>query len=97
MSNFEDLINNIMADKFHQADQSFDELMASKVDAALAQEKVAVAAEIYNGGEKAEFNADAEDGDDEDDIDIDDIDLEDIDWDEIDGMLDDEDEDEEKE
>ena len=56
----EDLINSVADQDFAQAAPTFAEIMRSKMDDALEQEKVAVAGQVFNG----EVDPDQEDIDD---------------------------------
>lgn len=88
MSDIEDLIQHVLDDDLNKAGNVFNDLLASKQSDALDQEKISIAADIFNGGVETSSEADDELEDDEDfdldDIDLDDIDLDDIDLDDID-------------
>lgn len=64
----EDLIDNIAAQNFAQAEPMFHEILQAKMDDALEAEKVKVAGQIFNGEEEEqlEMEFDEEDLDDED-------------------------------
>jgi len=82
----EDLINNVANQDFANAGPTFAEIMQSKMDDALEQEKVAVAGQIFNGVEDVEP--------DEEDIEaaIDELEDEDSEEEQLEMDLDDEDE-----
>ena len=67
----EDLINNVVDQDFSKAAPTFAEIMKSKMDDALEQEKIAVADQIFNGHEADEEES-MEDDDDITDEDLDD-------------------------
>jgi hypothetical protein len=75
----EDLINNVANQDFANAGPTFAEIMRSKMDDALEQEKVAVAGQIFNGVEDVEPDEEdieaaideLEDEDDEDQLEMD--------------------------
>lgn len=69
MSEIEDMIQFVMDDNFNKANDVFSELIGAKVSDAMDQEKISVAANIFNDGESVE------EIDTEEDIDLDDIDL----------------------
>lgn len=65
----EDLVNHITDQNFSKAEVSLNDILADKMNAALEQEKVAVANQIYNGveqdEEQLEMDLDDEDLDEE--------------------------------
>jgi len=77
--NIEDLINNVANQDFANAGPTFAEIMRSKMDDALEQEKVAVAGQIFNDEEDIEPDEEdieaaideLEDEDDEDQLEMD--------------------------
>lgn len=71
MSEIEDMIQFVMDDNFNKANDVFSELIGAKVSDAMDQEKISVAASIFNDGESVE-DIDIEG---EEDIDLDDLDL----------------------
>ena len=80
----EDLINNVANQDFSKAGPTFAEIMQNKIDAALEQEKIAVARDVF-GNEIPEPDEDDEQESDEDD---------DITDEEIDAAIDETEEDE---
>lgn len=72
----EDLINNVANQDFANAGPTFAEIMRSKIDDALEQEKVAVAGQIFNDEEDIEpdeedIEAAIDELDDEDQLEMD--------------------------
>lgn len=67
----EDLINNVVDQDFSKAAPTFAEIMKTKMDDALEQEKISVADQIFNGHEADEEES-MEDDDDITDEEIDD-------------------------
>lgn len=67
----EDLINSVVDQDFSKAAPTFAEIMKSKMDDALEQEKIAIADQIFNGREPDEEES-MEDDDDITDEELDD-------------------------
>lgn len=90
MSEIEDMIQFVMDDNFNKANDIFKNAIGDKVSDALDQEKIGLAADIFNGGrvvqpEGEELEGDEDDiSDEEEDFEITDEDLENIDFDEND-------------
>ena len=89
MSEIEDMIQFVMDDNFNKANDIFKNAIDDKVSDALEQEKIGLAADIFNGGrvvqpEEEELETDEDDISDEEDFEITDEDLENIDFDEED-------------
>lgn len=78
-STIEDLINNAMAGDYNAAGNVFNNLMASKTQDALDQEKIAVASQIFNQIEDDEEVEDDENLDDDEFDEYMEDELEDID------------------
>lgn len=75
MSGIEDLINNVVDQDFSKAGPMFTDILQDKVNDALEQEKINIAAQIYNDGSPLETKEpDTVDTAAEDDIDLEDID-----------------------
>ena len=94
MSEIEDMIQFVMDDNFNKANDIFKNAIDDKVSDALDQEKIGLAADIFNGGrvvqpegEKLEGDeivvSSEEDEEDDEDFEITDEDLENIDFDDI--------------
>lgn len=69
----EDLINNITDENFSRAEVTLNDLLMDKMSDAIEQEKIAVANQIFNGGDdedQLELDLDDEDLDDEDEEDF---------------------------
>lgn len=64
----ENLINTVADQDFSKAGPTFAEIMQSKIDTALDQEKMAVANQVFNNVEPEEAEADEEADDLDDDI-----------------------------
>ena len=60
----EDLIDDITRQNFAKAEPHFHTILQSKVDDALAAEKVKVAGHIFNGEEEEQLELDLDDEDD---------------------------------
>lgn len=93
MSEIEDMIQFVMDDNFNKANDIFKNAIGDKVSDALEQEKIGLAADIFNDGrvvqpeeEELEYieGEEGEDDDDYEDFEITDEDLENIDFDEED-------------
>lgn len=65
----EDLINNVVDQDFSKAAPTFAEIMKSKMDDALEQEKISIADQIFNGAEPVEDDEYIDDDPDDEDID----------------------------
>jgi len=78
MSGIEDLINNVVDQDFSKAGPMFSDILQDKVNDALEQEKINIAANVYNDGNQVEV----EEPEESDTIDAaaeeEDVDLEDI-------------------
>jgi len=61
----EDLIDDITNQNFAKAEPHFHTILQSKIDDALAAEKVKVAGHIFNGEEEEQLELDLEDEEDE--------------------------------
>jgi len=65
----EDLINNVIDQDFAKAEPTFKDIMSSKIDDALEQEKIAMADIMFNGAEvDEEESADLDDDISDEDI-----------------------------
>jgi len=85
MSEIEDMIQFVMDDNFNKANDIFKNAIGDKVSDALEQEKIGLAADIFNGGRVVQPEGDEDDiSDEEEDFEITDEDLENIDFDEND-------------
>lgn len=71
MPTIEDMIDFVNANELTKANGVFNELLQDKMNQAIDQEKIAVAATIFNGAEESD-----------DDLELDDEDFEDLDEDE---------------
>lgn len=65
----EDLINNVVNQDFSKAAPTFAEIMKTKMDDALEQEKISIADQIFNGAEPVEDDEYIDDDPDDEDID----------------------------
>lgn len=73
----EDLVQASLNQDYNAASDIFSELMNTKMADAIEQEKIAVANQIYNGGEMIDTEYDEEDLElDDEDLELDDEDLE---------------------
>lgn len=68
----EDLIAKSTEKDFVASDKIFAELMQGKIDAAMEQEKIRMAGQIYNGLEPEEMEAPAEYDEDQGELDLED-------------------------
>ena len=68
----EDLIARSSEKDFVSSDKIFSELMQGKIDAAMEQEKIRMAGEIYNGLDPEEMEAPAEYDEDQGELDLED-------------------------
>lgn len=68
----EDLIAKSTEGDFVAANDIFGQLMQGKIDAAMEQEKIRMAGQIYNGLEPEEMELDADDDDDQLELDLED-------------------------
>ena len=96
MNNIEDLIQNVLDGDFNKANDVFAGLVADKQSDVLAQEKIAIANQIFNGSVEAEEPAEgpiSNEADQEDEVALeadaedpieDDINIDDINVDDID-------------
>ncbi len=77
----EDLVQAAMNQDYTSANEIFNDMMSNKVSDALDQEKIAIANQLYNGGEPEDddFEVDDVDIDQEDDTDLE---LNDEEWEE---------------
>jgi len=67
----EDLINNVIDQDFAKAEPTFKDIMSSKIDDALEQEKIAMADIMFNGAEvDEEESADLDDDISDEDMEI---------------------------
>lgn len=91
MSEIEDMIQFVMDDNFNKANDVFKNAIGDKVADALEQEKIGLAADIFNGGRVVQPEEEELEGDeivvsgeeDDEDFEITDEDLENIDFDDI--------------
>ena len=91
MSEIEDMIQFVMDDNFNKANDIFKNAIGDKVSDALEQEKIGLAADIFNGGRVVQPEEEELEGDeivvsgeeDDEDFEITDEDLENIDFDDI--------------
>jgi len=91
MSEIEDMIQFVMDDNFNKANDIFKNAIDDKVSDALEQEKIGLAADIFNGGRVVQPEEEELEGDeivvsgeeDDEDFEITDEDLENIDFDDI--------------
>lgn len=86
MSGIEDLINNVVDQDFSKAGPMFTDIIQDKVNNALEQEKINIAAQVYNGGNTVEIEEPIEPTDDE--IEMSDDDLDDVTDEEIEAAID---------
>ena len=91
----EDLIDDITRQNFAKAEPHFHTILQSKVDDALAAEKVKVAGHIFNGEEEEQLELDLDDEDDAEESVTDEAEAE-VDEDEAEEESDEEEEAEEK-
>jgi hypothetical protein len=93
-----DMIQHALDQDFNKANEVFGEVMSVKMDDLLDQEKVALAAQVYNGVEPEDDDYDVgdDDVDQQDDADFEEDD-EDVDWSEEELLDDEEDEEQEDE
>jgi len=67
----EDLINNVIDQDFAKAEPTFKDIMSSKIDDALEQEKIAMADIMFNGAEvDEEESADLDDDISDEDMEV---------------------------
>ena len=74
----EDLIQSALAQNYTAATDIFNDTIGQKMQAALEQEKIGIADQIFNGAEPEEFTDEDAEEFIEDDEDIDDSDVEEI-------------------
>lgn len=67
-NSIEDLINTVVDQDFSKSGPMFAEIMQSKMNDALEQEKIAVAGQIFNGEEPEEEQLELDLDDEDDDI-----------------------------
>jgi len=82
----EDLINNVIDQDFAKAEPTFKDIMSSKIDDALEQEKIAMADIMFNGAEvDEEESADLDDdiSDEDMEVAIDELEPEEVDEEEV--------------
>ena len=91
----EDLIDDITRQNFAKAEPHFHTILQSKVDDALAAEKVKVAGHIFNGEEEEQLELDLDDEDEVEELVTDEADAE-VDEDEVEEEPDEEEEVEEE-
>jgi hypothetical protein len=70
----EDLINTVADQDFSKAGPTFAEIMQSKIDTALEQEKISIANQVFNNAEPEEMEAEEETDELDDDISDEEID-----------------------
>ena len=70
----EDLINTVADQDFSKAGPTFAEIMQSKIDTALEQEKISIANQVFNNAEPEEAEAEEETDELDDDISDEEID-----------------------
>ena len=85
MSGIEDLINNVVDQDFSKAGPMFTDIIQDKVNNALEQEKINIAAQVYNSGNTVEIEEPIEPTDDE--IEMSDDDLDDVTDEEIEAAI----------
>jgi len=89
MSAIEDLINNVVDQDFSKAGPMFTDIIQSKMNDALEQEKINVAAEIYNDGNAVEIEEPAtDDTEAEQDLEMSDDEVDDVTDEEIEAAID---------